>query len=131
MSKLKLFGLGLITLALGAATLINPLQIKPPATGQFVLTSTNGVIAWGPALTQVINFSDGEVPGNAINGANAVFTLAHGDTTTGTSLMLIRNGVVQTGGGVDYTLSATGTTITFVAASTPQTGDTLVAWYRY
>jgi hypothetical protein len=124
---LSILGFAMI---LGAATLINPLQLKPPATGTFVLTAVNGVISWiAPTTNVVLSFADQETPGGTINGTNPTFTLAHSDTATGTSLMLIRNGVLQTGAGVDFTLS--GTTITFVTASIPQTGDTLVAWYRY
>jgi hypothetical protein len=44
-------------------------------------------------------------------------------------LILFRNGIVQKAGGFDYTLS--GNTLTFTNGGTPQSGDTLLAWYRY
>jgi hypothetical protein len=76
------------------------------------------------------NFSDAEVPGGTVNGVNATFVLAAAPSPAG-SLMLIRNGLLQTAG-IDYTLS--GNTITFLAGAIPQstpTPDGLVAWYRH
>ncbi len=73
------------------------------------------------------SFSDSEIPSGAINGANLVFTLAF-PPSPAASLDLSLNGLLMKQGG-DYTLSAN--TITFLAASTPQTGDVLVASYRY
>lgn len=70
-----------------------------------------------------INFADAEVPAPA----GATCTLAHPPNPAG-SLMLFENGLLQTAG-VDYTLS--GSTITFIAASVPNPGDALIAWYRY
>lgn len=61
-------------------------------------------------------------PTGSINGANAVFTLP---TTPGPLVLIFRNGILQQGGGADYTLS--GSTVTFVAA--PITGDTILAVY--
>lgn len=71
-------------------------------------------------------FSDGEGPGGSINGTNATFTLAQ-TPANAASLMLFRNGLVQTNG-LDYTLS--GQTITFLGHDIPQSGDTLIAYYR-
>ena len=71
-------------------------------------------------------FIDGETPSGLVNGANTAFTLANAPSPV-TSLEIFRNGLVQTIG-VDYTIS--GSTITFVSLSTPQTGDTLQAFYR-
>lgn len=68
---------------------------------------------------------DSEVPTGTINGSNADFTLAHTPSTG--SLHLYLNGVRQTAGGVDYSLSTN--TITYVSA--PITGDTHLADYRY
>src|ERR1035438_9572384 len=72
------------------------------------------------------NFTDAEVPAGLVNGANASFTLSAVPTPT-SSLTLYRNGVLQKAG-QDYSLS--GNTIQFLAGSTPQPGDTLLASYR-
>ena len=63
----------------------------------------------------------------AVNGSNAVFTLASAPSPAG-SLALYRNGLFQRQG-ADYQISAN--TITFFLASVPQTGDLLVANYRF
>jgi hypothetical protein len=81
---------------------------------------TSSSVAAGP------NFTDAEVPAGALNGANASFTLRAVPVPT-TSIALYRNGVLQKTG-QDYNLA--GNTIQFLAASTPQPGDTLVASYR-
>lgn len=81
---------------------------------------TGGSGAAGP------NFTDGEVPSGAVNGANASFTLSAVPAPP-SSLALHRNGVLQKAG-VDYAIS--GNTIQFMAASAPQTGDLLQASYR-
>jgi len=73
------------------------------------------------------NFSDGEVPTGAVNGANTVFTLAFPPSPPA-SLELFLNGL-RMRSGADYQLS--GNTVTFFVASTPQTGDLLLAAYRY
>lgn len=71
-------------------------------------------------------FQGAEVPGGAVNGTNAVFTLLAAPTPS-ISLLLVNNGLAlkQT---VDYNLS--GGTITFVSGAIPQSGDTLQAWYN-
>lgn len=69
-------------------------------------------------------FVDAEVPSGTINGSNPTFTIAN--TPVSGSLQLSQNGIILTGGGVDYTLS--GTTVTFVTA--PLGGDQLLAFYR-
>lgn len=66
-----------------------------------------------------------EAPSGSVNGSNDTFTLSQTPATD--SLLLFRNGILQTGGGVDYTLSTA--TITFAAA--PASGDTLQAWFLY
>jgi len=73
------------------------------------------------------SFSDGEVPTGSINGSNAVFTLVNAPSPAA-SLDLFLNGLMMAVG-VDYTLS--NNVITFLTASTPQAGDTLVASYRF
>lgn len=73
------------------------------------------------------NYSDGETPLGLVNSSNATFTLAHSPSPS-TSLSLYRNGLLLSQGS-DYTVS--GNVITFFVASTPQTGDILLASYRY
>jgi len=73
------------------------------------------------------SFSDGEVPSGAVNGSNTSFTLAFAPSPAA-SLDLFRNGLLMEQG-TDYNLS--GNSISFVLASTPQTGDLLLANYRY
>lgn len=72
------------------------------------------------------NFTDAEVPSGLVNGANASFTLSAVPLPT-SSLYLYRNGVLQKAG-QDYTVS--GNSIQFLAGSTPQTADTLLASFR-
>jgi hypothetical protein len=72
-------------------------------------------------------FADGETPGGTVNGANTTFVLTHAPDPS-SSLALFRNGL-RMAPAVDYSLS--GNTITFFVASTPQTGDQLLANYRY
>jgi hypothetical protein len=126
MKRAVLF-LGGTTLLWGATQITwNQVRVAAPKTGTYVLTSTNGVVAWQPV--NGINFSDAEIPTGTPNGVLTTFTLAH--TPLGSSLALMLNGVVQqVGTANDFTLS--GTTITFNSASLPNTGDTLQAWYRF
>ena len=72
------------------------------------------------------NFTDAEIPGGTINGANVNFTLASSPNPT-TSLRLYRNGLLLVPN-VEYTLS--GSAITFTSARTPQSGDAIAAYYR-
>jgi hypothetical protein len=71
-------------------------------------------------------FVDMEVPAGAINGSNALFTLAYSPAPAA-SLHLYRNGILQKAG-LDYTLS--GPILTFIAGAIPQSGDALLASYR-
>ncbi len=105
-------------------------------------TSTNGISsqvttlsAAVASLTTLVNgfsgtintaFSDAETPAGAINGTNAVFTLANAPSPAST-LAVYRNGLLLSNG-ADYTLS--GSTITFVNGQTPQSGDILQVYYR-
>lgn len=124
------FGIALVLLAVGVAllgaSLININQIKGGPTGNFVLTSVNGANSWS-APSASPNFSDAEIPTGVVNGINPTFTLLH--TPIGSSLLLVRNGIVQQASGNDYTLTAG--VITFVATGIPQTGDIIQAWYRF
>ncbi|HEY1757365.1 MAG TPA: hypothetical protein VGG72_18470 [Bryobacteraceae bacterium] len=72
-------------------------------------------------------FSDSEIPAGLINGTNAVFTLAFTPSPAG-SLELYLNGLRQDPG-IDFTLAAN--VVTFFTSSIPQTGDLLLASYRY
>jgi len=72
-------------------------------------------------------YSDAETPAGTVNGVNAVFTLVFAPSPA-TSLIIFRNGLLQTHG-FDYSLS--GNVVTFLAGSLPQTGDELIASYRY
>lgn len=71
-------------------------------------------------------FVDSETPSGTLNGTNKIFTLAN-NPDPDLSLMLFKDGALQTSGGVDYTL--VGDTITFVIA--PRSTSIVRAWYRY
>jgi len=73
------------------------------------------------------SFSDSETPSGSINGSNTVFTLAFPPSPVG-SLELYLNGLRQDAG-IDFTLSTD--VVTFFSSSTPQSGDLLLASYRY
>jgi uncharacterized protein YoxC len=89
-----------------------------------ILQAFYRVVGTGTASTIV----DMETPSGAINGTNLAFTLANAPNPL-VSLKLYKNGLLLAQS-ADYTIS--GKNITFTStASTPQTGDTLVASYRY
>lgn len=69
-------------------------------------------------------FVDKETPTGAVNGSNTAYTLAN--TPISGSEHVYYNGLLQEGGGEDYTLS--GTTVTFVSA--PVTGSRIRVTYR-
>ncbi len=71
-------------------------------------------------------FVDGETPAGTVNGVNSTFTLFQAPNPA-SSLELYRNGVLQKQS-FDYNL--TGASIQFLAASRPQSGDTLLSFYR-
>ena len=119
---------------LAATTRILVTQIVPSTTvGQVITTTATGVVGWAtPAAVAVPNFADAVTPTGTVNGTNTTFTFTPAMTTaTNLSLILTRNGVVQQGGGNDYTLTTSTSTVVFTTASIPQTGDILQAWYRY
>jgi hypothetical protein len=72
-------------------------------------------------------FSDAESMSGTINGVNAVFTLQHSPSPID-SLNVFRNGVLVKHG---YDYSIAGNTVTFLPGAVPQTGDQLLASYRY
>jgi hypothetical protein len=80
----------------------------------------------GPCGGGTPTFVDGDLPSGIVDGNNATFALA-ALPAPATSLSVYRNGVLQKVS-ADYT--AAGNSIQFVAASTPQPGDTLLASYR-
>jgi hypothetical protein len=87
------------------------------------LNDVNALVYGG---SNQISFTPPEVPNGAIDGVNKTYTLTK--YPVGGSLMYFVNGVYQTPGGVDYTLS--GNTITRVTALI--IGDShVVAAYRY
>jgi hypothetical protein len=73
------------------------------------------------------SFVDSEVPAGLVNGSNMVFTLTS-TPSPAASLSLYRNGLLMRQG-ADYQLSTN--TITFFLVSVPQSGDLLVANYRF
>jgi hypothetical protein len=81
---------------------------------------TNGS---GPAAT----FVDDEIPAGAINGTNAVYTLAAAPSPA-LSLRLFKNGMLLAQN-ADYTLN--GATATLSSGVVLQTGDVLLAFYRH
>jgi len=80
----------------------------------------------GPCGGLSVGFVEGETPSGTIDGVNTSFTLAAAPIPA-SSLRLYRNGVLQAAS-VDYNLS--GSTITFLSASKPFSGDLLRATYR-
>ena len=72
-------------------------------------------------------FADSEMPAGTLDGTNASFTLAETPSPPN-SLNLYRNGVQLTAG-LDYVVS--GNALTFLLTSIPQTGDVMLASYRF
>lgn len=108
-----------------------------PGSHVAYLTSLEGDGSWpmGPSAKLTcavgspasVKFSDAETPLGIVDGVNRSFEVSFGPNPAG-SLVLIRNGLVQSSG-VDYSLE--GRTILFNGVSIPQVGDVLRAWYRY
>jgi len=73
-----------------------------------------------------ITFVDGEVPEGLVDGNNKDFTLSRTPSPP-MSLMLHVNGLLQQGGGNDYSVS--GNVVHFTSA--PTADSTLLASYRY
>ncbi|MDX2154397.1 MAG: hypothetical protein SFV54_26890 [Bryobacteraceae bacterium] len=110
----------------GRAAIINSSGMLEAVVGSSIdcvrVDGTSGPCGAGAAA----GFVDNEAPAGAVNGTNAVFTLANVPTPA-SSLMLYRNGLLQRSG-VDYTIS--GNTVTFAAGAIPGTGDVVMASYR-
>lgn len=73
------------------------------------------------------SYADEEIPSGTVNGSNTSFTLVNAPSPAA-SLDLYLNGLLMKQG-TDYTLSGNG--IAFLTASTPQSGDLLIANYRF
>lgn len=84
--------------------------------------------AWYRLSNGSTNFVDFETPTGTIDGVNLAFTLAHSPTPT-SDLLVIVNGQILLGGGVDYTIS--GAAITFTSGAQPQPTDWLRVSYRW
>jgi len=116
--------------AIGRTAIINTAGLIDGAAGNLgdcvrVDGSSGPCGGSGGGLTPA--FSDAEIPGGAVNGANTVFTLGLAPSPAA-SLDLYLNGLLMKQS-VDYSLS--GSTITFFLGSVPQPGDLLLASYRY
>jgi len=72
------------------------------------------------------SFVDGDSPSGIVDGSNKTFTLSQTPSPI-TSVAVYRNGILQKVG-QDFTVN--GSSLAFVAANTPQPGDTLLASYR-
>jgi hypothetical protein len=116
--------------ATGHAAVIDAAGLIEGATGNLTdclhVDGTSGPCG-AASGTWTVGFSDGETPSPTPDGVTTAFTLANVPSPTA-SLEFYRNGVLMKQN-YDYTLS--GTTVTFVAASIPQSGDLLTASYRY
>jgi hypothetical protein len=103
----------------------------PVGTDGYVLTANSGVasgVNWAAPTGGGPTFVDKEIPSGAINGTNTVFTLVH-TPATGSEQVIVNGLMLYPGASHDYTI--TGSTITFTAGGTPQTGDWLFVNYRY
>ena len=82
---------------------------------------SSGTCGWSST-----SFVDGDTLSGLVDGTNTAFGLS-ATPNPATSLAVYRNGVLQKAA-QDFTVSAS--TVTFLTASTPQPGDTLLASYR-
>lgn len=84
--------------------------------------SKAATVVW--SVVSPAHFVSKETPSGLINSSNVTYTLAF-TPIAGTEHIFL-NGLLQTAGGADYSIS--GTTITFTVA--PTTGDVLLASYQ-
>lgn len=118
-----------------------PLKSPSFAPGRTAVVDVNGMVSTaagnatdcvhvdgssGPCGSGSTSFMDADSPSGIVDGSNTTFGLST-TPVPAASLAVYRNGMLQKVA-QDYTL--TGSTVTFVAASTPQPGDTLLASYR-
>jgi hypothetical protein len=87
---------------------------------------SSGPCGTGSGGTTSVTFADAEALAGVVDGSNTAFSIS-GVPSPSSSLAVFRNGLLQKAG-QDYT--ATGAAIQFLAGSTPQPGDTLLASYR-
>ncbi len=80
----------------------------------------------GPCASSAPSFVDADTLTGIVDGSNTSFSLS-ATPNPASSLAVYRNGMLETAG-VDFTASGAG--IHFLAVSTPQPGDTLLASYR-
>ncbi len=111
--------------AAGRVAVVNPLGALESVSGSATdCVRVDG--SSGPCGQPAPSFVDGDAPAGIVDGANTMFTLAAAPEPAA-SLAVYRNGILQK---VGFDYSASGRTIQFVAAATPQPGDTLLAAYR-
>lgn len=118
-----------------------PLKGPAYAAGRVALVDNTGMLAAasgtssdcvhvdgssGPCGGNAPNFVDSESLTGIVDGANTSFAVST-PPDPASSLAVYRNGMLQKSG-QDYNL--TGNTVQFLAAATPQPGDTLLATYR-
>jgi hypothetical protein len=116
--------------AIGRTAVINPAgQIDGSAgrLGDCVHVDGSSGTCGGAGGGIVPLFADAEPLVGAINGANNAFTLVRAPSPID-SLILTRNGLRMIHG-IDYAIA--GNLVTFFLASVPQSGDVLLASYRY
>lgn len=101
--------------------------VQGPASDCVRVDGSTGPCGSGGGSGGVPTFVDMQTPAGAADGSNVVFTLTNAPAPA-SSLHLYRNGILQRPG-VDFSLN--GSTVTFNAVSTPQSGDQIAASYRY
>jgi len=115
----------------GRAAVVNSAGMIDSASGNLGdcvhVDGSSGPCGSAGGTSSNVAYADSETPSGAVNGVNATFTLLNAPSPAA-SLELFRNGILMTPGS-DFVLS--GTTVTFYTWSVPQTGDTIVASYRY
>ncbi|MEQ1886759.1 MAG: hypothetical protein ABL967_16985 [Bryobacteraceae bacterium] len=115
--------------AIGRSAIINQAGQIEGAAGNLGdcirVDGTSGACGGGSGILP--GYADNEVPSGSMNGTNTVFTLAH-VVSPAASLVLFRNGLLLKQSS-DYVLN--NATITFLSGSIPQSGDLLLANYRF
>jgi hypothetical protein len=111
--------------AAGRVALVNPLGALESVFGNpSDCVRVDG--SSGPCGGATASFVDGDTLSGIVDGSNPSFSLSIAPNPAA-SLAVYRNGMLQKAG-QDYTVN--GLSIQFLAASTPQPGDTLLASYR-
>ena len=111
--------------AAGRVAVVNPLGSLESASGSpSDCVRVDG--SSGPCGDTTPSFVDGDTLSGIVDGSNPSFSLSNAPNPAA-SLAVYRNGMLQKAG-LDYTVN--GPNVQFLAASTPQPGDTLLAFYR-